>query len=1045
MASPYDLTHAGQRPAKRPYVDNRTAALAAATAQFDSLVREQAHQEEIDAAVQLAAQQQQQFASTPASQFAPVNNEPPKRKITRKRQVLSCRPCTTRKIRCTRTNGPGAPCQSCEKRGEAALCDVGGGPGGTTPAPSPGPSSTVAAAASSYGQQTPQQQQQQHHHHHHHHRHPHHASRGPSPGSMLPALPPALAAAAAASASPGPFAYGQVLPPPMHHAINIASPGSLDSESNCADHRAELERRIAFLESALLAQGRGLPSPGPAAAGGGGGGGVGVGAPPLGAGLPLPSGPPVGSNGSNGAGGSGGGGNTNPNHRTTDSRKRRREAIREGLAWPDGPDSETEDAALTLEDIAVNVRIAGTQMQRRAASISTPILPSSATTASAGGTPNLAGGGGGSGGANAPMNGNGNGNAHGGGGSGAPSISREKTSLIVPEISRRYRGVLIDLYEALPPRDRMDWLIRHYIDSVSWYWCAHHLPTLAAEYDAFCELVAEGRQLEIDPLWLAVLFLTLALSANSLDYIPAGAPLTRDDLVSYVPDYFEAARAALDCGDAFGSARIRTIQAISMLGPLALNSGDQGRVDILIPYVAGALRLCQQLKLDKLGKDDPTVMPPEDPALPSGINSLRREVPLRLFYALLHVDQVIFRLRPVLAGQNICSALPGNYDDKDLRSDTVVPPPPLQVRSFAQYETLRFRVGAIQRRLHEANLNEEGTSFDMMVKCDGEIRNLLAEYELERTDGDTTIPLYWARVAALQNVHIRLIRFHRPFASRGYRDPKYRSSTDAALASARVVLETQKELDKTNAPLVKDCYQLNHIQVSIVVLFCEVYQQHDPAAHPPGEIDLAKQSADYRLISEVSVCFHRAMGSVRERVRAVARQSLLVLQYLFEALHALRPDTQREAFGHLLKRISVAVTEAERGAAAAAALCAASPEAGIKAEESNVRGAATPDGHFSESPAPFSLAATSAAAAAAFGMPVNGGGNLLFGDLAGPLPPPPGMTEQPGGSMQAGMPSSGGLFDGSALAENGDSSAVAGDFAGHDVHFGEMSFDWGYD
>lgn len=229
MASPYDLTHAGQRPAKRPYVDNRTAALAAATAQFDSLVREQAHQEEIDAAVQLATQQQQQFASTPASQFAPVNNEPPKRKITRKRQVLSCRPCTTRKIRCTRTNGPGAPCQSCEKRGEAALCDVGGGPGGTTPAPSPGPSSTVAAAASSYGQQTPQQQQQQHHHHHHHHRHPHHASRGPSPGSMLPALPPALAAAAAASASPGPFAYGQVLPPPMHHAINIASPGSLDS------------------------------------------------------------------------------------------------------------------------------------------------------------------------------------------------------------------------------------------------------------------------------------------------------------------------------------------------------------------------------------------------------------------------------------------------------------------------------------------------------------------------------------------------------------------------------------------------------------------------------------------------------------------------------------------------------------------------------------------------------------------------------------------------------------------------------------------------
>ena len=111
------------------------------------------------------------------------------------------------------------------------------------------------------------------------------------------------------------------------------------------------------------------------------------------------------------------------------------------------------------------------------------------------------------------------------------------------------------------------------------------------------------------------------------------------------------------------------------------------------------------------------------------------------------------------------------------------------------------------------------------------------------------------------------------------------------------------------------------------------------------------------------------------------------------------------------------MTEAERGAAAAAALCAASPEAGIKAEESNVRGANTPDGQFSEPPAPFSLAAT-AATAAAFGMPVSGGGNLLFGDLAGPLPPPPGMTEQHAGAMPAGLPSSGGgLFDGSALAE----------------------------
>lgn len=75
-----------------------------------------------------------------------------------------------------------------------------------------------------------------------------------------------------------------------------------------------------------------------------------------------------------------------------------------------------------------------------------------------------------------------------------------------------------------------------------------------------------------------------------------------------------------------------------------------------------------------------------------------------------------------LRGSTVCSGFPGNFDDKDLRSDAVTTPPPPHVRSYAQYETLRFRVGAIQRRLHEAGLSEDGTYHEMMVRCDAEIR-----------------------------------------------------------------------------------------------------------------------------------------------------------------------------------------------------------------------------------------------------------------------------------------------------------------------------------
>lgn len=117
-------------------------------------------------------------------------------------------------------------------------------------------------------------------------------------------------------------------------------------------------------------------------------------------------------------------------------------------------------------------------------------------------------------------------------------------------------------------------------------------------------------------------------------------------------------------------------------------------------------------------------------------------------------------------------------------------------------------------------------------------------------------------------------------------------------------------------------------------------------------------------------------------------------------------------FGHLLKRISVAVTEAERGAAAAAALlCAASPEASIKTEESNIRGAA--NGPLPDQPAPFSLATTPALA---YGLAVNNGPNSVFGDLAGPLPPPSTVAEHQNGSVSAGSAGHGGVFDGSGLA-----------------------------
>ncbi|GAA5891712.1 hypothetical protein JCM8208_007379 [Rhodotorula glutinis] len=698
-----------------------------------------------------------------------------KRKITRRRQVFSCRACTTRKIRCEREGGPGTPCKACEKRGESSSCDAG---------------SAIASSSSS---------------------HPPGSSNGLSGG-------PVVGGGLGGSGGGGGSVTG----------------GGLCTDS-CAEHRDDLERRVQALEASLA---------------------------------------------------HGGGGHRPRSSRSTASANGFRYSASQP-SYNDGLDSETEDAAMTLEDIAVNVRIGQPHQPRRVNGSTAPVASSLGPVASTSTAPPPP--------AAAPP---------------PPGGTRERASLLVPEISRRYRGVLADLYATLPSQAKMDWLVSSYVGSLSWFWVAHHAPTFLAEYDAFRTLLQEGKQFEVDPLFLSVLFLTLAHAANSLDYVPPGSDFTADELTKMVPDYFEAGRAALDCGDAMGVARLRSIQAVILLGPLALNSGDPGRVDVLLPYVAASVRVAQQLRLDKLGSD-PATMPPEDPALPSGKNTLRREVALRLFHALLHLDQVIFRHSPVLPLHLVSCSMPGNYDDKDLRSDAIVPPQPPSVRTITCYETLRFRVGMVQRAFHETVILDPSYEYSTVLKNDTELRNLIAEYDLERSKPNEPTPLFWARIFSLQNVNIRLIRFHRPFMSRGYREPAFRPSTDAALAAARIVLETQKELDRTSAPLVKDCYQLNHVQVAVVVLFLDIWTQHDPERQVP--------TADYRLVSDSSLAFHRALGSVRPRVRTVARQSLLVIQCLFEALHARTPNGRKEPFGQLLKRVSVAVTEAERRVAAQAA------------------------------------------------------------------------------------------------------------------------------
>lgn len=88
--------------------------------------------------------------------------------------------------------------------------------------------------------------------------------------------------------------------------------------------------------------------------------------------------------------------------------------------------------------------------------------------------------------------------------------------------------------------------------------------------------------------------------------------------------------------------------------------------------------------------------------------------------------------------------MPGNFDDKDLRGDAIVPPQPPSVRTITCYEvrplpltaccqcavdspvvlsqTLRFRVGMVQRAFHEEVILDPSYEYSTVLKNDTELR-----------------------------------------------------------------------------------------------------------------------------------------------------------------------------------------------------------------------------------------------------------------------------------------------------------------------------------
>lgn len=125
---------------------------------------------------------------------------------------------------------------------------------------------------------------------------------------------------------------------------------------------------------------------------------------------------------------------------------------------------------------------------------------------------------------------------------------------------------LQEVYTYLPTAAQTEFLIQLFEEKVHWRFSIVHLPALRLEIKRLWEMIAAGRQLEVDPLWLGVLFMVLALGMNNHPTTPTPGNifpgLTTEQISALATGYHSASLKALHIGDCMGKPRPRTVQSV---------------------------------------------------------------------------------------------------------------------------------------------------------------------------------------------------------------------------------------------------------------------------------------------------------------------------------------------------------------------------------------------------------------------------------------------------------------------------------------------------
>ncbi|GEM12376.1 zn(2)-C6 fungal-type transcription factor [Rhodotorula toruloides] len=393
------------------------------------------------------------------------------------------------------------------------------------------------------------------------------------------------------------------------------------------------------------------------------------------------------------------------------------------------------------------------------------------------------------------------------------SAVRLGLDLAVPtsELPAVRHDALAQIFAVLPDETIARFLLEKYFAEMEWDFRVLDPVAFPIEHTRYVEMLSSGRQDLIDPLWIAVFCMVLALSLEGFWSRPNGMKdlglfrgLQEADLRDLPSVWHDAALRALQLGEWGGTPRIRTLQCCILLGQyiqISSSSGQQGR---FLGWAASAFRVAQRMGLHRLGSD-PQKMPLDDPALPPGCNSLKREMAVRLWHHLVNIDSWLsdspcFRCY-MLHPSQYNTAQPLNLNLSDLsRTDWRTPPPhPPTVYTDASFQLIQCRIAEqIRRALDTLVLSNDLFSYPAVLERDQAWRSVLKDVPPVFNDPPQIVDsprIAYERACLHEDVFSRIVRLNRPLLGRGYLPGSpYHASTVKCVEAAQKLIENNYDM-----------------------------------------------------------------------------------------------------------------------------------------------------------------------------------------------------------------------------------------------------------